>query len=650
MEKYEEKLLGKIDFLHEKVLRECTKTNIFIEIVLKYQTAIKNFSKAIESIKTLNSEIIEETGNSLNLVFKNFQYLLNSHIQEFQECSSNILKTIINPIFKSKEKDENYAKEKELYNQYNKLKNIYNNLKLNSEKAKKEFDLNAKFCEKNIFNYLQNKLNILCEENEDIVKIEEKMNLSINNTKNLENKYIKSLEDANNAREKMVNKENELLKFYQKINYDFYYRISCSIIYILPIVKKTFNSLISGFNAAEERCKKLNIKQDLDIFINNNDTNLKPEPELIFNPYYPEAELNTKNISGNDKKELETLDINYNILRILKQNFRDIRTDINMDEEEKKYRLRYLCSEIFKIGPGKGFDSKEKDELIDLIKEPMHKSFFLITLSKQRTKGRFKRSEKLVKDLAEILVNILDMSQKNNDFESVKNCIILSETFYFEKEKDKDKNKKEDNIRKIYLFDYIKYFKWFQNIDFWEGIIEKMIQNEIKKNEEISIKNKTSETPEEIKMKISNIGFSIVLSYTSTMIAFNISKENIIKIVDIFVKKYEIEETIAQTINENVKSSTPPIEDEEDKKFFEYIENNFEKNKNNNLINTDDIINNEDNKNEIKKNNDNIQKEKKDSYEEGKNIFELDDSEEKNEEDNKEKNEINDEINEDNKK
>jgi len=252
--------------------------------------------------------------------------------------------------------------------------------------------------------------------------------------------------------------------------------------------------------------------------------------------------------------------------------------------------------------------------------------------------------------LAEILVNILDMSQKNNDFESVKNCIILSETFYFEKEKDKDKSKKEDNIRKIYLFDYIKYFKWFQNIDFWEGIIEKMIQNEIKKNEEISIKNKTSETPEEIKMKISNIGFSIVLSYTSTMIAFNISKENIIKIVDIFVKKYEIEETIAQTINENVKSSTPPIEDEEDKKFFEYIENNFEKNKNNNLINTDDKINNEDNKNEIKENNDNIKKEKKDSYEEGKNIFELDDSEEKNEEDNKEKNEINDEINEDNKK
>ena len=41
-----------------------------------------------------------------------------------------------------------------------------------------------------------------------------------------------------------------------------------------------------------------------------------------------------------------------------------------------------------------------------------------------------------------------------------------------------------------------------------------MIQNEIKKNEEISIKNKTSETPEEIKMKISNIVMMIHMNLT----------------------------------------------------------------------------------------------------------------------------------------
>ena len=128
-----------------------------------------------------------------------------------------------------------------------------------------------------------------------------------------------------------------------------------------------------------------------------------------------------------------------------------------------------------------------------------------------------------------------------------------------------------------------------------------MIQNEIIKSEKINEKNKTNETPEEIKNKISNIGFSIVLSYTNTMSEFNISKENINKIVDIFVKKYNIEETIALAIYENVKSSPVHQTDEENKKLFEKMIQIFEENKNKekNIKIKNDDENNLD-KNEIK--------------------------------------------------
>ena len=204
-------------------------------------------------------------------------------------------------------------------------------------------------------------------------------------------------------------------------------------------------------------------------------------------------------------------------MEILKKNFKDIRNDINMEKEQTKFRLRFLCNQIFKIGPGVGFSSEEKQELISLIKKPKYKAFFLITLSKQKTKGRYKRSEKLVKELVEILINILYSSEMNNDFDGIKNCIILSETFYYEIEK----NKKQENNKKIYLIDYIKYYKWFQNIEFWKGIIESMIQKEIDSNEKINKKNKTNETPEEIKKKISNIGFSIVLLQIYLLIYIN---------------------------------------------------------------------------------------------------------------------------------
>ena len=130
------------------------------------------------------------------------------------------------------------------------------------------------------------------------------------------------------------------------------------------------------------------------------------------------------------------------------------------------------------------------------------------------------------------------------------------------------------------MIDFIKYYKWFQDLNFWEGIIENMIQKEILKNEKINIKNKTIETDEEIKAKISNFGFSIVLSYTNTMIEFNISKEDINKIVQIFVEKYNIDENIAQTIYENVEATPLPETSEENKKIFEEMFDLFVQKKN----------------------------------------------------------------------
>ena len=577
MEKYEEKLWGKVDFLHEKTINEQNKMNIFSDIIIKYQTALVNFSKSIESIKALNTEIISEKDNSISIALQNLKKVLNMHITEFKECSIHMKRTIIEPIIKTK--DEKYSEEKEMYTQYNKLKNLYSTLKSNSDKAKKEFDNNAKFCENNIHNLIQYKSNTLSANNEndiEIIKGEEKMKSSLLSTKTLEEKYIKSLDEVNNTREKMIKKEDELLKFYQKVNYDFYNKISCAIIYMIPILKNLFHSLLLELSATEERCKKMNILEDINNFIINNSTNLSPEKTVEFEPYYPQADLTYTNISGKDKKELENLDINYQIIEILKNNFKDIRTDINMKREQKKYRLRFLCNEIFKIGPGVGFTSEEKEELINLIKKPRYKSFFLIILSKQRTKGRFKRSEKLIKDLVEIIINILDSSEIENDFESAKNCIVLSETFYYEK----DENKKVKDGKKIFLIDFIKYYKWFQDLNFWEGIIENMIQKEILKNEKINIKNKTIETDEEIKAKISNFGFSIVLSYTNTMIEFNISKEDINKIVQIFVEKYNIDENIAKTIYENVEATPLPETSEENKKIFEEMFDLFVQKKN----------------------------------------------------------------------
>lgn len=137
MEKYEEKLYGKFDFLHEKTLLEQNKMNIFTDMLKKYQIALINFAKPLEGIKTLNKEIITEKDNSLSRSLQNIKKAISVQIEEFKECPTHIESNVIDPLIQSK--DVKNKEEKEMYNQYNKFKTLYNNSKSNCEKGKKRF-------------------------------------------------------------------------------------------------------------------------------------------------------------------------------------------------------------------------------------------------------------------------------------------------------------------------------------------------------------------------------------------------------------------------------------------------------------------------------------------------------------------------------
>ena len=612
-EKYEDCLYGKIEFLHEKSKQNHNSLILISEIVSKFINTISDFSKSLETIKNKNAKIIEDNESSMGKLVHFFQVSINDHIEEFKECAQHLNFTIIWPLIKAI--DEKYIKEKELYNNYNKIKNIFNNSKIILEKSKKEFDYNAKLCENNILNLVQTKSYDINSAN-DISKIEERTKLSIINTKTFEDKYMQCLEEANKARENEINKQKELLKFYQIIENDFNSKISCMITFTVPLIKKMYTSLLKSIEVVEDKCKNVNIKKDINDFIEKNKSDLKPYKEIKFIPYYPEASLDISSITGNDKKDLENLDINYNVILKLHENFRDIRKDINMEEEKKKFRLRYLCSKIFKIGPNVNFKKEEKEELISFLKENTYKSYFLITLSKQRTKGRFQRSETLLNDLSEIINVILNEAEKEKDFEGAKNCLILSQTFYFEIQKGKTKKKK-------YLFDYIRKNKWLNTLEFWEGIIEYMIQTEIKKNLEISKKNNYEESEAETKTRQNNIAFSQVLSYSNNMIEFCINKEDIIKIVDIFVKKYDIEMPMAEAIYENIKNTPlPEIDDKEEEKEKDIKEIN-KRPKAQSVIKKPEEVTNLDKRSKSLKIKDSSNKQiKKDNKEENNNIIE----------------------------
>ena len=545
--KYENELWGKVDFLHDRYKKKHLYVSNFIDIITKYQNACLNFSKSLSIIVNKNYQLFEEKNTTLYKSIESLLSLVNLQSEEYNEFFNNIKSNILEPTMKLLE--ELNHKEKELYTSFTKCRTQYNNSKPIVEKAQKEYENSIKLTEKVIHSAKEIETNPLTS-NEDKEKNLTRANSFINNSKTIENKYFMTVEEANKMRTNEYNKEKEILNFYQQIDLNNFNQIKGMLGIFLVFIKKANRSIFTCIESLSGNYQNIDIAKDINEFIKNNKSESKPDNPITFKPYNPEATLNNSSISG-DPKENEILHINYEVISTLRKTFRNICEDLNMEEETRKHRLRILSLKIFKIGPNVNFSKEEKKELISYLKVPKFRTYFIITLSKQRTKGRFQRGEKLIEDLAEILNFILEISEREQNYEDAKNCIILSQTFYTEIIIDKKTKQKY----KRYLFDYIMDNKWLTSISFWAGIIDFMIQKEIKKNEEISKDAIEKETLEERRARISNIGFTQLLSYANNMIEFYIKKDEIKKMIDLFIKKYDIEKNIANMIYETVENT-----------------------------------------------------------------------------------------------
>ena len=306
----------------------------------------------------------------------------------------------------------------------------------------------------------------------------------------------------------------------------------------------------------------IDLKKDKISLINLYKSNEKPDEVIELIQYEPQIDF--ENASNP-----EEFRINHEIIKSMKTAIPDLLPNFNIEKETQKQEMIELSKKIFVTN--KPFTEEEKNKLFEFLKEKWSQNYFLIYLSKQRTKGRFCRSQKLVKELAEILNIILKTAEQEKDYHAAKNCMILSQTYYFE-----EKENKTGNIKKNYLINYIINHKWLRSPDFWRGIIQEMIDSEAKNYmklnpDEPSIFDKNNKKSQ---AKMSNICFSQLLPYANNMKEFYMDMRMILKIIDEFVEKYNIKKEIADTIYKGLISDKL---EEIEKMRKEYKENpNFE--------------------------------------------------------------------------
>ena len=101
----------------------------------------------------------------------------------------------------------------------------------------------------------------------------------------------------------------------------------------------------------------------------------------------------------------------------------------------KKNKLRDLIYKYF--DKNKTTTEDEKRQLFEIIDDDRTHSLFLIVFAKIRANNRFCRDQFLIELLSDVLFKILDAAEKKNNFANAKNCLIISQTFFYYDSPDK---------------------------------------------------------------------------------------------------------------------------------------------------------------------------------------------------------------------
>ena len=484
----------------------------------------KIINKQIENLKFFITGIDSQI-ESYNLIIKEKDILSTKFQQMFDEAKKDLLKkyrdidklrdNFISTMSNTEDTINKYITRKDNPLSFNEMKNTISA----SKKIEKEY--------KNLINSTE-----CYEETFDALYIS-----SIENIKKL------SSETSNQMKDIIID-FIILLKNYNKM-------LSSEIDIYLPGLNE-MNEIKIMEDIIEKSFKKNNKlvhvtpdKYNLKIFSKNDDT----EDVLYSHPIL--------NIEDGFKEMTIIKDMNIlSIFKIMKENF-DLIEDHNMDIkiEEEKLNCLKLTDKILELeNPKKdknrnniGPTNQEINELNNLLDIHHNRVVFLQKLSEYRNKGKFEINEKTFDILSKLFTTIINTIERDNDFHSVKNAIILSQTYYI---------KTDNNNGKKYLQKIIQDNNIFKSKKFWVEFLEYSINKEIvtSVNNDVKTGNILKENRKEAEDKMSNIAFSQILPYADNMIEFGMNKEIIMEVVFPKMIQYKMSNELIESIKSIVNS------------------------------------------------------------------------------------------------
>ena len=476
---------------------------------------IKVIDKQVENLK-LVMEGIESQINNFYALIKEKEILLNKFTSMFDEATKDLLKK---------------------YRDIDKLKDSFMENMANTE------DTVSKYLKKNSTVTVDQMKSIISSTK----KLEKDYKSSISSTKFYEETfdalYVSSIENIKKLTSEISNQMKDividfivLLKNNNKMQ-------SSEIDLYLPV--------LTELNEVEK------IEEIIESSYKNNNKLQHAKPEKYKLKIFQTNDNRGDSLSTNNIVSLEDGFEEMNVIKdenilstfkTMKQNF-ELVEDNNMDLsiEEEKMKVQQLTDKVLSLENKKSNKNnnpptkEDVDKLNSLLDIHHNRVVFLQKLSEYRNKGKFEIKQQTFDILSRLFNTIINIIERDNDFHSVKNAIILSQTYYI---------KTDDKDGKRYLQKDIQDNKIFKSKKFWEEFLDYNINKEIATclRFDYTSGNVMKENKKESDDKISNIAFSQILPYTDNMIEFGLDKKIIREVVFPKMTIYKMSDELINSI------------------------------------------------------------------------------------------------------
>ena len=515
-------------------------------------------SDIFTSIKTLTNDyciklnqIIEKLNNTNKKNKNESQIILNMEnyiYKTLKECTDIISKNFAKVECQKDEKDENLDKTEQNINQLEE----YLQLDIN----KMEFNRAAYLQEFNNF-----EISIIKEE------LDQKENYDNDNKKK---RIMIKEDDINNDNvSRILALQKSYFDISKKLRDEFKQILNMMHIkrkFILKTIYNKFQLFLSCINDTGEKINKITNDENTNNIFEDNEENSEKIDENI-NDIFKEDLYKFKFLS-----EFKTIKESKNEIKNKRNNFEYLYDKLdennieNIAKKLKKYDIQFSKenteqfnvlqnNKIIKskidliINAPLKFIPKERENFISLIKSSVQNQIlFLQYLNNYRATGNLNLKELTINIFCEIFLHIL-MSSK--DFKSIQLCIILSQTYYYEKDKPAD-NEGEGN--KIFMINYMKKWQIFKNKVFWKNYLDGLIDDEIKKI------NESKEKKISTKQMTTSV-YSSIFTMTKNMVDFGLDMDFIINLTNEAFLKYNISDNLKKDIiNYLIEELQAPIQ------------------------------------------------------------------------------------------